>query len=59
MDTIPEKKKRGLGAMSAERRSEISRLGGLAQSQNKHRWTREEASEAGKKSGASKRRKAA
>jgi general stress protein YciG len=55
MNTTNEqpKVKRGWAAMSAERRREISRLGGKAShaSGRGHRWTSEEAREAGKKGG--------
>ncbi len=50
---MKKKAKRGFAAMSAEKRREIAVKGGKA-SQAKgtaHRWTREEATEAGRKGG--------
>ena len=45
------KKKRGFGSMSKEKRREIASLGGRAAQAagTAHRWTKEEASAAGKK----------
>lgn len=54
LPTIRPKKKRGaLSYMSAERRREIARMGGLAAQKTGrcHRWTKEEAAAAGKKGG--------
>lgn len=49
---MEKKKKSGFASMSAEKRSEIARLGGkAAHAQGKaHRWTTEEARAAGRKS---------
>jgi uncharacterized protein len=47
------KKKQGLATMSQERRREIAQLGGRAahHSGRAHKWTSEEAREAGRKGG--------
>jgi uncharacterized protein len=48
-----KKQKRGFAALSPERRSEISRQGGKAAHERgtAHKWTEEEAREAGRKGG--------
>lgn len=47
--------------LTPERRREISSLGGCAarDHQNSHRWTKEEAAEAGRRSGETRRKKRA
>lgn len=48
-----KKQKRGFAALSPERRAEISRQGGKAAHEKgtAHKWTKEEASAAGRKGG--------
>ena len=59
MTTTAKGKGRGLASVSPERRSEIGRLGGIEVHRRGtgHRWTSEEAREAGKKGGAISRKK--
>lgn len=59
-ETLPAPKPRGFAAIDPERRREISRLGGKAAhaAGTAHRFTAEEAREAGRKGGKSKRRAA-
>lgn len=53
-NNVNEPKKRGFAAMSSERVRELARQGGIAAHQKgtAHKWTAEEAREAGKKGGA-------
>ena len=53
------KGRRGLASVSPERRSEIGRLGGIEVHRRGtgHRWSSEEAREAGKKGGAISRKR--
>ena len=47
----PKHTRRGFASMTKERVREIGRMGGLANSEGRHRFTKEEASRAGKKGG--------
>jgi uncharacterized protein len=51
--TMPEKKKRGFACMTAEQQKAISSKGGKIAHERKtaHRWTSEEAREAGRRGG--------
>lgn len=59
MSDEPKKKLRGFAALSPEQRRAVSRKGGSTSAAlgRSHRWTSEEAREAGKKGGASSARK--
>jgi len=53
------KKKRGFTALSPDRRREVAALGGKTAQQRgtAHRWTKEEAQQAGRKGGLTRRRR--